>query len=119
MPLPDGTWRLYVSGATPGTLHWWVEAIDAPDPASFAPDWRRPTMPGDATMAMKDPVVARFGDEGLLWVCVAMPPAEAAEADQMVTRHLPAPTGWRGSGTASPWQGVLVDGISVVLASRA
>ena len=28
--LPDGGWRLYVSGATPGTLHWWVDAIDAP-----------------------------------------------------------------------------------------
>src|SRR5262245_64150608 len=23
MRLADGGWRLYVSGATPGTLHWW------------------------------------------------------------------------------------------------
>ena len=104
VPLPDGTWRLYVSGATPGTLHWWVEAIDAPDPASFAPDRRRPTMPGDATTAMKDPVVVRVGDQWHLWVC-CHPLAEAAEADQMVTRHATST-----DGLAWGWNGVALAG---------
>src|SRR3712207_6670732 len=31
VPLPDGGWRLYVSCATPGSKHWWIEAVDAPD----------------------------------------------------------------------------------------
>ena len=29
---PDGGWRLYVSCATPGSKHWWIEAVDADDP---------------------------------------------------------------------------------------
>ena len=29
VPLPNGRWRLYVSCATPGTLHWRVDALDA------------------------------------------------------------------------------------------
>jgi len=27
---PDGGWRLYVSCSTPGSKHWWVEAVDTP-----------------------------------------------------------------------------------------
>src|SRR6476469_3049264 len=27
---PDGGWRLYVSCSTPGSKHWWVEAVDSP-----------------------------------------------------------------------------------------
>src|SRR3954447_2617498 len=34
---PDGRFRLYVSCATPGTLHWSVDAIEADDPAAFDP----------------------------------------------------------------------------------
>ena len=32
VPRPDGGWRLYVSCATPGSKHWWIEAIDADSP---------------------------------------------------------------------------------------
>ena len=34
--LDDGRWRLYVCAATPGTKHWWIDALDADDPAGFA-----------------------------------------------------------------------------------
>ncbi|HYK07302.1 MAG TPA: hypothetical protein VEW11_05990, partial [Gaiellaceae bacterium] len=34
---PQGGWRLYVCCATPGSKHWWIEAIDADDPSGFSP----------------------------------------------------------------------------------
>ena len=37
---PEGGWRLYLSGATPGSKHWWVEALDADIPTAL-PDGRR------------------------------------------------------------------------------
>ncbi len=104
VPLPDGTWRLYVSGATPGTLHWWVDAIDAPDPASFAPHRRRPTMPGDAMTAMKDPVVVRVGDRWQAWVC-CHPLPDPAEADRMDTHH-----GTSTDGLTWRWEGIALAG---------
>ena len=41
MPLPDGGWRLYLSCATPGSKHWWIEAIDALEPSRLA--WGTPS----------------------------------------------------------------------------
>jgi len=35
VPLPDGGWRLYLSCATPGSSHWWIEALDAAELASL------------------------------------------------------------------------------------
>ena len=32
---PDGGWRLYLSCATPGSKHWWVEALDADTPQAL------------------------------------------------------------------------------------
>ena len=102
--LPDGTWRLYVSGATPGTLHWWVDAIDATDPASFAPQRRRSSMPGDATTAMKDPVVMRAADGWHLWVC-CHPLPDPDRADQMVSRYATS-----ADGLTWQWEGVALAG---------
>jgi hypothetical protein len=102
--LPDGSWRLYLSGATPGTLHWWVDAMDAPDPTSFAPQQRRPSMPGDATTAMKDPVVLRIGDRWHAWVC-CHPLTEPAASDRMFTRH-----GTSADGITWDWDGVALEG---------
>ncbi len=31
-----GRWRLYVCCATPGSKHWWIDALEAADPAGFA-----------------------------------------------------------------------------------
>ena len=60
--LEDG-WRLYVSCATPGSKHWWIEAVDAPDLAGLGdPSRSRRTvaLPGDEVTAVKDPVVERY-----------------------------------------------------------
>jgi hypothetical protein len=105
VPLPDGGWRLYVSGATPGTLHWWVDAIDAPDPSGFSSSSeRRPTLPGDATTAMKDPVVAWDGRQWHGWIC-CHPLPDPAEADRMVTRYATS-----GDGIVWDWHGVALEG---------
>ena len=103
--LPDGGWRLYVSGATPGTLHWWVDAIDAPDPSGFSSSGRRrPTLPGDAVTAMKDPVVSWDGEQWHLWVC-CHPLPDPAEADRMVTRYATS-----RDGIDWDWHGVALEG---------
>ena len=68
--LDDG-WRLYVSCATPGSKHWWIEAVDSPDLAGLgAPTaQRRVVLPGDDLVAVKDPVVERVADGWRMWVC--------------------------------------------------
>ena len=105
--LPDGGWRLYVSGATPGTLHWWVDAIDAPDPSGFSSSGRRrPTLPGDAVTAMKDPVVSWDGRQWHLWVC-CHPLPDPAEADRMATRYATS-----RDGLEWDWHGVALEGRS-------
>ena len=52
---PDGGWRIFVSAATPGTLHWRVDAIDADDPSEFDPADRVTVLPGDADRALQGP----------------------------------------------------------------
>src|SRR6266571_2227138 len=54
---PDGGWRLYMSCATPGTLHWRVDVLEAANPAGFDPARRRTVLPGNEATAVKDPVI--------------------------------------------------------------
>ena len=83
--LDDGTWRLYVSCATPGSKHWWIEAVDAADVAGL-PDGRRTMcLPGDDRTAVKDPVVERVPGGWRMWVC-CHPLDVAGAEDRMTTR---------------------------------
>ena len=57
---PDGGWRLYVSCSTPGSKHWWVEALDTlpgQGPHALPGGRRTVVLPGDETSAWKDVVV--------------------------------------------------------------
>lgn len=83
--MPDGRWRLYVSCATPGTAHWWIDAIDAARPEDFDPAHRQTVLAGEDGIAMKDPVVKVDGDRWMLWVC-CHPLADPAATDRMSTR---------------------------------
>jgi hypothetical protein len=95
---PDGGWRLYVSCSTAGSLHWWVDALDAPEPASFDPARRVTVWPGDAATGVKDPVVhCREDGRWEAWVC-CHPLAVADEADRMVSRHATS-----GDGLSWSW----------------
>ncbi len=69
VPLPDGSWRLYVSCATPGTKHWRVDALDAAHPSAFTPASARTVLPGDDTVGVKDPVVRVVDGSWHLWLC--------------------------------------------------
>jgi hypothetical protein len=83
---PDGGWRLYVSCATPATKHWWIEAIDADTPEGLADGARTVVLPGDDTLAVKDPVITVEDGRWKLWVC-CHPLTEPGHEDRMSTAY--------------------------------
>ena len=101
VPRPDGGWRLYVSGATPGTLHWWVDAFDADDLEDLPLGRRHATLPGDTRTAVKDPVVLIQDGTWHLWACIH-PLDDPGQADRMLTRYATSSDGlaWTWHGTA-------------------
>ncbi len=99
--LPDGGWRLYMSCATPGTLHWRVDVLEASDPAAFDSKSARTILPGDAATAVKDPVIRHDEDGWHLWLC-CHPLEISDDADRMYTRYATSGDGldWEFHGTA-------------------
>jgi hypothetical protein len=97
----DGTWRLYLSCATLGTKHWRVELIEASDPAGFDPSASRVVLPGDATLAVKDPVIVEHAGRWHLWASVH-PLDDPDQTDRMVTDYATSADGlaWTWHGTA-------------------
>ena len=91
---PDGGWRLYVSCSTPGSKHWWVEAVDADTPAGLADGRRTVVLPGDAVTAWKD-VVVQVGDDGRwrMWACRHPLDGGDDEADRMQSWYLTSADG--------------------------
>jgi hypothetical protein len=107
--LPDGGWRIYLSCATPGTKHWWVEAVDADRPEAFDRGRRRIVLAGDDQWALKDPVVWHDGTRWRMFVC-AHPLDLAGQEDRMTTWHATSSDGLDWSiegvalrGTAGSW----------------
>ena len=111
---PDGGWRIYVSLSSPGSKHWWIDALDADDPEDLARGRRTTVWPGSETEAVKDPVVLVDRDGGWhAWVC-CHPLTEAGQEDRMTTRYAhsadgltwiwgdvvmsPPPSGWDRRG---------------------
>lgn len=87
MPLPSGGWRLYLSCATPNSKHWWIEAIEAATPEGLPSGRRTVVLPGDETIAVKDPVI--LIDPGIgwrMWVCCHPLDVPGAE-DRMWTSY--------------------------------
>jgi hypothetical protein len=98
---PGGTWRLYVSCATPGTKHWRVDLVEAPDPAAFQPRNARTVLPGSPRTGVKDPVITTRDGRWQLWA--SCHPLEVEEAeDRMVTGYATSDDGvqWAWQGTA-------------------
>jgi hypothetical protein len=98
---PDGTWRIYLSCATPGTDHWRVDVIDAPNPLQFDAATATTVFAGDtASVAMKDPVVKFIDGRWHGWVCCH--PLDRPDAtDRMTTVYATSPDGlqWELHGT--------------------
>ncbi|KRE97195.1 hypothetical protein ASG76_00210 [Nocardioides sp. Soil774] len=99
VPLRQGGWRLYLSCATPGSKHWWVDSLTA-DTVEALPDGvRRRVHDGDGRTGVKDPVV-RLTDEGYeMWLC-CHPLDEPGHEDRMTTRRLTSADGldWHDRG---------------------
>jgi hypothetical protein len=96
-----GTWRLYLSCATPGTKHWRVELVEAAHPAEFEALTSQVVLPGDVKTGVKDPVITRRDGLWQLWAS-CHPLADPSEADQMVTDFATSHDGkeWTWHGTA-------------------
>lgn len=98
VPLPDGTWRVYFSCATPGSKHWWIEAIDAADLTQLDAGTRTVCLPGDDELAVKDPVVEAPSEltvgEWRMWVC-CHPLRPAGHEDRMHARVATSADGLR------------------------
>jgi hypothetical protein len=95
----DGTWRLYLSCATWGTKHWRVEVLEAAAPDAFDPARRSVLLPGDASRAIKDPVITWHDGEWHMWACVH-PLADPDQTDRMWSEYAVSTDGldwiWRG-----------------------
>ena len=98
---PGGGWRLYLSCATPGSKHWWIEALDASRPEDLAGGGRTVVLGGDDRVAVKDPVVV-VDDDGRwhAWIC-EHPLTDAGEEDRMSTSYATSQDGlsWQRVGT--------------------
>ena len=104
---PEGRWRLYVSCATPGTKHWWVDVLEAGTLEGLADAPRRTVLPGSDRHAVKDPVVVHRNGLWHLWASVH-PLDLPQHEDRMTTEYATSPDGldWTWRGTAlSPTPG--------------
>ncbi len=109
LPRPDGGWRLYLSCATPASKHWWIEALDADQPADLPCGRRAVVLPGGPDVAVKDPVITCTDGRWEMWVC-RHPLADQGHEDRMSTSYATSADGlvWtdRGEvlrGTPGSW----------------
>jgi hypothetical protein len=97
----DGTWRLYVSCATPGSSHWRIDLVEASSPERLAEGWVRTVLPGSREVAVKDPVVVHHGGRWHLWASWH-PLTDPEHTDRMTTAYAISEDGvrWFWQGTA-------------------
>lgn len=99
VPLREGGWRLYLSCATPGSKHWWVDSLTADTVEGLATGTRRLVHAGDRATGVKDPVVT-VGEDGYeMWLC-CHPLDQLGAEDRMTTRRLTSTDGleWEDRG---------------------
>ena len=98
---PDRRWRLYVSCATPGTKHWWIDLLEADTVEGLTAAARLPVLPGTGRSAVKDPVIRFADDQWHLWASVH-PLDDPDATDRMTTEYATSPDGvrWTWHGTA-------------------
>ncbi len=101
-PVPGGGWRLYLSCATPGSKHWWVDSLTAPTVEELPTGHQQVVLPGGDLVAVKDPVIqhpTRPGQAWVMWLC-CHPLTEPGHEDRMTTRRLTSADGlaWADHG---------------------
>jgi len=95
-----GTWRLYVSCATPNSKHWRIDLLEAAEPAGLASAQPATVFPGGDDVGVKDPVIRRVDGGWSAWIC-CHPLDQPGEEDRMTTSWATSPDGvawtWRGT----------------------
>ena len=96
----QGRWRLYVCLGTPESKHWWIEVLEAEDPAGFETAEARPAFPGDERTAVKDPIVRLVDGRWHAWICCHPLDVPGAE-DRMSSAYATSDDGlkWEWHGT--------------------
>jgi len=100
-----GRWRLYVCCASPApSKHWWIELLEADDPADLGTADSRRIFTGDVLVGVKDPLVRRTAGGGWrAWIC-CHPLDQPDEEDRMTTAYATSADGldwqWRGIALA-------------------
>ena len=104
IPTDEGRWRLYVCSASkPPSKHWWIDLLEADDPADFASAEARTVFPGDEMVGVKDPIVRRTPDGGWeAWIC-CHPLDVPDEEDRMTTAYATS-----ADGVAWDWHGTVL-----------
>jgi hypothetical protein len=102
VPVPGIGWRLYLSCATPGSKHWWVDSLTAPTVKELSRGERQVVLPGTDRMAVKDPVITaptKDSPDWVMWLC-CHPLTEPGHEDRMTTRRLTSRDGlsWTDTG---------------------
>lgn len=99
VPVPGVGWRLYLSCATPGSKHWWVDSLTAPTVEELPAGRQQVVHPGDEHTGVKDPVVTQVPEGWEMWLC-CHPLDEPGHEDRMTTRRLTSADGltWTDHG---------------------
>jgi hypothetical protein len=99
MPVPGLGWRLYLSCATPGSKHWWVDSLTAPTVEGLPAGHQQVVLPGDEHTGVKDPVIIHDERGWHLWLC-CHPLDEPGHEDRMTTHYLTSEDGldWTDRG---------------------
>jgi hypothetical protein len=100
----QGRWRLYVCCGTPETKRWWIEALEADDPAGFGTAEARPAFPGDDRTGVKDPIVRLVDGRWHAWICCHPLDVPGAE-DRMSSAYATSEDGWTWE-----WHGTVLAG---------
>jgi hypothetical protein len=100
----QGRWRLYVCCGTPETKHWWIEVLEADDPAGFQTAEAQPAFPGDERTAVKDPIVKLVDGRWHAWICCHPLDVPGAE-DRMSSAYATS-----ADGLTWDWHGTVLTG---------
>jgi hypothetical protein len=97
-------WRMWVCMGSPiddpSSKRWWIELLEADDPAAFAGAPVLPGFPGDELTAVKDPYVRFVDGRYHAWICCHLLDIPGAE-DRMNTAYATSDDGitWKWHGT--------------------
>jgi hypothetical protein len=99
VPVPGLGWRLYLSCATPGSKHWWVDSLTASSVEGLPAGQRQVVLAGDEHTGVKDPVIIYDHQGWHLWLC-CHPLDDPGVEDRMTTRYLTSDDGlaWTDRG---------------------